>query len=521
METKKQQSNFWSKLVETDLRALLFATVNSRSFIVIAVCFLLLAFSTQNIEGAINSGNIYQLQQRLIDKPRDTEAMLHLAMEYSLKNNFVKAVETYFNLLRIDPDNFHAYNNLGILYKKSGQFRDSLHCYRQAERINPDSYWVPYNMGLCYEAMGRMQEARESYGKALSLNPGFTQALHRLRSLTDTGSSETVPSLPGLEESMVYIVEGQKSQPGIYNPNEEAAKPEKSTKPVVKSKPDKIELQKPAKVSEIIEKRKEKEKKKAKVRTDRKGPAAAIFNQAMAALEKNNMKRAIELYCRAIIAERELLSEPENNLIKKALLFLQDRPNRMTDGLFFRGFFISVSGNFELAIPDLKAYIEQGDPEKKDEVFLQEAKRMVERYENMVARQEALQEKQSAEIAAARERARQAATAEPDKPRASDFVVKNMSVEEILSEADRLNRSGKHKEAVAVLKVGLESEPDNIKMLMKSANAYTDLLITKGDKDAGQMALMQFEKVYERAPENSREWAVAQEMIEELQRRLN
>lgn len=133
-------------------------------------------------------------------------------MEYSLADDFVKAVETYFALLRIDANNFHAYNNLGILYK-SGQFRDSLHCYKQAERINPDSYWVPYNMGLCYESMGRMQEARESYGRALSLNPSFNQALQRLRSLSDEGAGGDVPQLPGLAESQIYVVDSETSQP--------------------------------------------------------------------------------------------------------------------------------------------------------------------------------------------------------------------------------------------------------------------------------------------------------------------
>jgi hypothetical protein len=57
-------------------------------------------------------------------------------------------------------------------------------------------------------------------------------------------------------------------------------------------------------------------------------------------------------------------------------------------------------------------------------------------------------------------------------------------------------------------------------MLMKSANAYTDLLLLKGDQEAGKMAMMQFEKIFSRAPEKSREWAVAQEMITELKKRL-
>lgn len=515
METKKQQSNFLSKHAKTNILSLLYKTVNTRSFLVIAVCFFLLCFSGET-RAAINTGKIYQIQQRLISNPRDTEAMLHLAMEYGLQNNFVKAVESYFSLLRIDPNNFHAYNNLGILYKKSGQFRDSLHCYKQAERINPDSYWVPYNMGLCYESMGRMQEARESYGRALSLNSGFTQALQRLRNLSDSDSAGVVPALPGLEQSMVYMVDGGSSQPKVYDTRKPVAA--KVGKAEVKPVPDK-KLQIPPKISEKIEKRKL--AAKVKVRTGRKGPAAAIFNQAMEAAESNNLERAIELYARSIIAERDLLAEPENGLIKKGLEFLRDRPNRMPSGLFFRGFLIAVSGHLELSMNDLKAYIEQGKSAKKeDKEFLEEARKIVERFEIIAAEREALAKRQAEEQAAAAELARQATPTEPEEPRAADFVVKRMSSAEILAEADRLSRSGRQSDAIAVLKVGLDAEPDNMQLLMKSANSYTDMLLLKGDQAAGKMALMQFEKIFAKAPEKSREWAVAQEMIVELKKRI-
>jgi tetratricopeptide (TPR) repeat protein len=518
METKKQQLNFWSKLAETDICSLLLKTVNTRSFLIIAVCVFLSAFSGEALS-SINSGRIYQLQQRIINNPGDTETMLHLAMEYGLQNNFVKAVETYFDLLRIDPDNFHAYNNLGILYKKSGQFRDSLHCYQQAARINPDSYWVPYNMGLCYEAMGRMQEARESYGRALSLNPGFAQALQRLRNLTDPDSSPALPVLPGVDEAQIYLVDGKGHQPRIYNPQQ--AKPRQPVKEpelpkmVKKSKPEPE-----VKISEKIEK--QKKAKKKIVKTTREGAAAQIFNQAMEMLEKNDIERAVEFYCRSIIAERELLSEPDNGLIKKGLEFLIERPNRMPEGQFFRGFLITVSGNPDLAIPDLKTYIEKAESQNKDnELFVKEARRMVERYEAIVAEREARAQVLAEEQAAAAEAVtRQETPVEPEEPRASDFVVKRMATEEILSEADRLTRSGRQKDAIAVLKVGLESEPDNIQLLMKSANAYTELLIMRGDQEAGKMALLQFEKIAARAPQKSREWGVAREMVEELQQRL-
>ncbi len=518
METKKQQLNSSSKLAETEFSLILFRLADTGSFIILSVCFCLL-FGVVEVEASINATKIYQLQQKLIDKPRDIEAHLHLAMEYSLADDFVKAVETYFALLRIDPENFHAYNNLGILYKKSGQFRDSLHCYKQAERINPDSYWVPYNMGLCYEAMGRMQEARESYGRALSLNPSFNQALQRLRSLSDDGGEANVPQLPGLSEAQVYIVDSETSQPRIHS----AA----ATEVVSESKPGKpaaVVPQKapalPEKVSEKIQKEKEQKKQ---YRTTRKGPVAAIFNQAMDAFEQGNIERAIELYSSCIIAERDFLAEPENGLIRKGLEHLKERPNRMPNGQFYRGLFIFISGNLEMAVPDMQTYLELSRSHGKtaNSEFVAEANRIVERFAAEQA-ERAAREKERAELLASATAAVAAepSVSEPDQPRASDFVLKRMTVDQIIDEADRLSRESRPQDAVAVLETGLQSEPDDLRLLMKSANAYTDMLLLKGDQEAGKMALARFEKVFAKAPENSREWAVAQEMIQELKKRV-
>jgi len=515
METKKLQLNFLSKPAESEFFLILYRLAHTSSCLILLVCLCIFVHANA-LEASINAGKIYQLQQQLIQKPRDIDAHLHLAMEYSLANDFVRAVETYFALLRLDPDNFHAYNNLGILYKKSGQFRDSIHCYKQAERINPDSYWVPYNMGLCYEAMGRMQEARESYGRALSLNPSFTQALQRLRMLSDEGTSVAVPQLPGLADSQVYVVDSNTGQPTIYSAVQEPVK----TFPV-KTEPAKASPQKPPpqpeKISEKIQKDKE---QKSNYRTARKGAGAAIFNQAMDALDSGKLERAIELYATCIVAERDFLAEPDNGLIKKGLEFLKERPNRMPEGQFYRGLLIYISGNLDLAVPDMQSYLEQSRSRGKDAKtqFVEEADRILQRYESEKA-ERAAQAQARQELLAAASRPREESV-EPDQPRASDFVLKRMSVDQIIEEADRLSRESRTQDAVAVLETGLKSYPEDLRLLIKSANSYTDMLLLKGDQEAGKMALIRFETVFAKAPENSREWAVSQEMIQELKKRV-
>ena len=482
---------------------------------------------SQPVYSAVNQANVRQLQQRLIDNPKDVDAHLKLALEYSMGNDFVKAVETYFALLRIDPNNFHAYNNLGILYKQSGQFRDSLHCYQQAQRIDPDSCWVPYNMGLCYEAMGRMQEARESYGQALSLNPSFSQALQRLRVLSSDGADQPVPELPGLAESQIYIADSRSSRPVVRTQQSETPTAPKVVKqqPTTTVKPvEKVE--KVERISERLEKEKNQKKVNLKHRTSRKGPAAMVFNQAMDALEAGKTELAIELYVNSVIAERELLSEPENGLIRQGLTYLKDRPNRMSNGLFYRGMLIYIAGHIDLAIPDLKNYAEvvsKSDKASSVSQYLDEANRIINKQKAEKEAIAAMEAERKAAIALAEQQKKaQEAAAKPEQEvaRPSDFALKRMDIDQIIQEADKLSRESRLTDAVAVLESGLGREPDNIQLLMKSANAYTDMLLLKGDNEAGKMALVRYKKVSGLASPNTKEAAIAKEMIDELNKRV-
>ncbi len=473
----------------------------------------------------VNPGKIKQLQKRLQLDPEDREALLLLGLEYTLQKQTAKAVETYFALLKIDPHNFHAYNNLGILYKKNGQYKECLFCYEQAQKINPGSYWVPYNMGLCFEAMGRMQEAREAYGKALSLNPDFAQALDRLRELSPgSGGNAPLPKPPGAQilvadspEGGPKAVSGSPGKPDggdskpAAPPGEAGKKPEKGSTPSAPTPSGKTE--------KVPGKEEKPEKKPAEmIHTLRTGPGATLFNQALDALEKEELPKAIELYVRCVMTEREFLSEPENGLIQKALELLGDRPNVMGDGLFYRGYLTSIIGDLEKASVDLQAYLTQGEGGKTP-VFAEDAKVIIEKYEKQKAAAEASKAAAASQSALAVLPPPTSDASGAFSPRQDDFFIKKMTIDEILTEANRLARESRTLDAIAVLKVGLDKEPDNVQALMAMANAYIDLMLLKGDTEAGKMARDIFQRVIRAAPPGSKEAGIAESMVKELNTR--
>ena len=75
-----------------------------------------------------------------------------------------EAIESYKQVIRIDPDGALAHTNLGVVYAESGT----------------DIAEVHYNLGLAYGKSGKYQEAIESFKQALGLDPDHVKARYYL-----------------------------------------------------------------------------------------------------------------------------------------------------------------------------------------------------------------------------------------------------------------------------------------------------------------------------------------------------
>ena len=471
---------------------------------------LVLTFLTNPVHAQSSAGSQLATLERMVRlDPENTDLLLQLALEYVMVDNNRKALETYFAVLKVDHDNFHAYNNLGIIYRKMGQYEDSLFCYENARRIDPNSYWVYFNRGIVLELLGRQDQAKESYGRALSLNPDLTQALERLRALL---SGDTLIAMPPRGQSPLLITDGDTiisaRPPDPPKPTPVVTKGGDIPPAVIPVKPP---PPKPSPKPDI--------KPQKGHRTTREGSAASLFNQAMDSLEKNKPDRAVDLFIRSIIADRELLSEPDNGMIQKGLQHLQDRPNRMPHGLFCRGFLVMISGNLERAIPDFRNYIEQTRAADHDEAFLREARNAIIRHEDAIAAIEFARAQKEAKEETSRLEAIAKSLATSTVPLPVEEVLM-LDTDRIIEQATLFSRQGRTREAISVLNQALDQEPGNTSLLMATANLNIDLLLMKDDNQAGRTARDLFERVTRTADPDSKEHGLAASMIQELDRRL-
>jgi len=136
------------------------------------------------------------------------------------------------------------------------------------------------------------------------------------------------------------------------------------------------------------------------VRTIRGGAGAPLYNKAMDALEKDDLNAAIENYVLCILKDRDFLSEPDNGLIGKALELLKDRPNSLSDGLFYRGYLYSINSNLDDAEKDLQSYMARGNKAP----FYFEAKDLIDEFERKreAAKQAAAKAAEKAALARSR-----------------------------------------------------------------------------------------------------------------------
>jgi tetratricopeptide (TPR) repeat protein len=106
------------------------------------------------------------------DHPFAYEILVHFnsGVQFYQQRNFLKAIQAYQKVIKLDPTYIEAYNNLGIIYQELGDFDRAFEAYRKSIEINPQYEKGYNNLGILYYLQGRNEEALEAFQKALAIN---------------------------------------------------------------------------------------------------------------------------------------------------------------------------------------------------------------------------------------------------------------------------------------------------------------------------------------------------------------
>src|ERR1700740_3105856 len=90
---------------------------------------------------------------------------LEEGMEYQKNEQFDQAIACYKEIVSAEPQNIHAYFNLGCSYLALGNKEKTFHAFDRILAYNPHLLPVLYNKAYSYKTFGFLESAIELYKK--------------------------------------------------------------------------------------------------------------------------------------------------------------------------------------------------------------------------------------------------------------------------------------------------------------------------------------------------------------------
>lgn len=109
--------------------------------------------------------------QKVIKLEATAEYHTNLARAFIANNNNEEAVFHLKTAVQLNPGDYLANNNLGLLLCNLNNYQEGLPYLYKATQLNPKDYLSFFNLGVLLLKQGKYQEASIFYRKAISTNP--------------------------------------------------------------------------------------------------------------------------------------------------------------------------------------------------------------------------------------------------------------------------------------------------------------------------------------------------------------
>jgi len=110
---------------------------------------------------------------------RRSKAYFIKGFVYKESGDTVRALSSFTTVTELDPQNYDAYIQLGILHAAKDNDL-AIQYYSNALRIRPGSEEALYNRGLYYQGSGLLEKAEEDYKSILTKNSNYVDAYYNL-----------------------------------------------------------------------------------------------------------------------------------------------------------------------------------------------------------------------------------------------------------------------------------------------------------------------------------------------------
>jgi len=135
----------------------------------------------------------------------ETSRLMHHAANLSQTGKNEEALKIFMEITRKEPNNFYAYNNLGMVYSEMQEKDKALNAYEKSLSINSTFPMTLNNIGYLHMTMGHYDKAEMFLEKASSLFGSFH--------LVSTNLGELYLKQKRYSEAMTYLKKSLKDMP--------------------------------------------------------------------------------------------------------------------------------------------------------------------------------------------------------------------------------------------------------------------------------------------------------------------
>jgi tetratricopeptide (TPR) repeat protein len=125
---------------------------------------------------------------------------------YTQERQYDKAVDSFRQAMRLDPNLAAAYHGLGLVYINMGRASDALEPMKTAVRLDPNNSVAHLNLAITLEHLRRFDEALTELNEAKRLNPKDARNYHELGNLLNNFFGR-------LDEALAAYLEARRLDP--------------------------------------------------------------------------------------------------------------------------------------------------------------------------------------------------------------------------------------------------------------------------------------------------------------------
>ncbi|MBU0680814.1 MAG: tetratricopeptide repeat protein [Proteobacteria bacterium] len=153
---------------------------------------------------AYSSENVFEKVLRQVQAdPQNEDALYHLADLYDRQGSYQKAVDTYRQVLAINPERAYVYFKMGTAYSRMGQAAQAVEVLSQATVHLPKNPVAWNNLGIAYGKLEQLDKEIEALRRALEIRPRYASARFNL-AMTYLKKGDTAAARAQYEELKTF-----------------------------------------------------------------------------------------------------------------------------------------------------------------------------------------------------------------------------------------------------------------------------------------------------------------------------